>query len=141
MSALRPAHELGGIVCLQALADFGWDGEPVRHMRANGFFESPQAVMRDLGGSWVSSDAILQAFLAVGTLQPMHCAIALSWFGVIDGQWLQGRDKSDIGPLLDPRFGARASRGLRALAAAGPCRSPRDALGDGPAGVGHRAAP
>ncbi|MFO0674871.1 MAG: hypothetical protein U0235_35520, partial [Polyangiaceae bacterium] len=48
MSALRPAHELGGIVCLQALADFGWDGEPVRHMRANGFFESPQAVMRDL---------------------------------------------------------------------------------------------
>lgn len=111
MAALRPASELGGIVCLQALSDFGWDGTPVRAMRAAGLFESREPIMRDLGGSWLSSDAILQAFLCLGTLQPTHCAIGLSWFGAsVDGQWLVGSDKTDIRPLLAIPPHERASR-------------------------------
>ncbi len=113
MNLLRPATELGGIVCVQAMRDFGWSGEPIGGMRAIQLFQSAEPIVRDLGGgATVSSDAVFEAILALGALSPTHCAIVLVWFGVVllDGQPLEGTDKSALGPLIRLPQPERAAR-------------------------------
>jgi hypothetical protein len=113
VNLVRPATELGGIVWLQASRDFNWTGYPTRTLRSMDFFESKEAVVRDLGdGATVSSDSIFQAILTLETLSPTHCAIVLACFGVVllDGQPLVGTDKSGLRPLLTVPVAERAAR-------------------------------
>lgn len=113
MTVLEGRDRLGGVVCLAAIEDFGWDGAPIRDgYRARGLL-APQPALRDLGGGAViSSDSILQAMLCVGPLGAMHAVILLSWFGAVhlDGQPLSGNDKSALRPLLSLAPEARATR-------------------------------
>jgi hypothetical protein len=114
MNLLRPATELGGIVWREATRDFGWSGERITALRSVGWFsQSKEPIVRDLGGGvTVSSDAILEAILALGTLSPTHSAILLVCFGAVllDGQPLTGTDKTALGPLLGVPVAERAAR-------------------------------
>ncbi len=113
MERLQPRTMLGGMVCLAAIEDFGWDGSPLAAYRQRGLFESPHPVRRDLGdGAVVSSDSVLQAMMAVGALGDMHSVILLSWFGavLVDGAPVLGSDKSALGTVMSIPVEQRAAR-------------------------------
>ncbi len=91
LDRLEPADRLGGQLCLKAVQELGYDGQPIQRMRDLGLLELPRPLTRDLGagtsrpGKLVRSDQILHALLGAGpTLSPWHCALVLLWLGTLE---------------------------------------------------------
>lgn len=78
-----------GALLARGLEEFGWDGEPVTRLRANGatFFESraPYGVrwQGQDGTLEVSSDQLFQMMFMVGDLAPTHSLMLVLFCGVI----------------------------------------------------------
>lgn len=88
VNRLQPASAIGGALCLQAIQDFGYTGEPVQSMRQAGLFELPSPATKILSEGWFSKKAVtgnqlFQAILCVGPVDPGHAMGILLWLGAL----------------------------------------------------------
>jgi hypothetical protein len=97
MERLQPADSPGGYLCLKAVADLGYDGEPIQRWRDSDvvdIFELKRPIERALDPdrpeeTTVNSNQIWHPLLALGNeLQPFHCLYVPLWVGGVrlDGE-------------------------------------------------------
>jgi hypothetical protein len=97
MDRLQPADAPGGFLCLKAVVDLHYDGEPIQRWRESesvNIFELPRPIERALDPArpretTINSNQVWHPLLALGNeLQPFHCLYVPIWIGAvrIDGE-------------------------------------------------------
>lgn len=97
MGRLQPADAPGGYLCLRAVSDLGYTGEPIQRWRDSTvvqIFERRQPVARALDANrpeetTINSNQVWHALLALkNELQPFHCLYVPLWVGAVllDGE-------------------------------------------------------
>jgi hypothetical protein len=86
LMALLP-KDLGstaGQLLRRAVADFSYDGEPMRELRQDAtFLEDRQPVRQRWGGWELTSDQLLQMMFCVGDVQPVHATLLALFLGLL----------------------------------------------------------
>lgn len=68
----------------QGVQELGYDGEPVRPLRANStYFEEPRVAGRDLVEFVITANQVFEMLFLLGNIQPAHAGVLLLLFNAI----------------------------------------------------------
>lgn len=85
----KDLNTTAGQLLRRAVADFAYDGEPMRELRQDPTFFEDQRPVRQrwgglLSGRWeLTSDQLLQMMFCVGDVQPIHAAMLALFLGLL----------------------------------------------------------